>query len=67
MDKNELKKKQIVEKKNESYIAENYCVQNGILLSKSQPLKEDMHLRENNDRVSYILSIVLNNFINLIP
>lgn len=50
-----MKKEQCAEKKNEHYIAENYCVQNGILLSQNQPLKEEKHLRENNDRVSYIL------------
>lgn len=63
LDKNDLlKKKQFYSsKKREVYIAENYCDQKGILLSKKESLKEDVHLREVNDRVSYIILILFQN------
>lgn len=55
MDKNDLmKKKQSNEspKKTEIFIANDYCDQVGIILSKNQSLTEDTHVREDNDRVS---------------
>lgn len=39
----------------EVFIAGNYCNQNEILKSKQLSLKENAHLRENNDRVSLII------------
>lgn len=55
LDKKELlKKRQSCSTKNHSevFITDNYCDQNEILLSKNQSLKEDLHLREANDKVS---------------
>lgn len=61
LDKDDLmkKKQSYSNEKKEVYIAENYCDQTGILLSKNQSLNEDVHFRENNDRVSYIMLILL--------
>lgn len=61
LDKNDLlkKKESYLTDKSDIYIAENYCHQTGILLSNSQSLKDEVHLRENNDRVSYIILILL--------
>lgn len=63
LDKNDLlkKKQSYSSEKREVYIAENYSDQKGILLSKNQSLKEDVHFREVNDRVSYIRLIVFQN------
>lgn len=54
LDKNDLlKKKQACSNANSDvFIADNYCDQNRILISKNQSLKENPHLREDNDRVS---------------
>lgn len=60
MDRNYLlKKKQNCSKKeSEVFIAENYCDQTGIILSTNQSHKENAHMREDNDRVCYLLFIL---------
>lgn len=54
LDKNDLlKKKQCyAPHEPEIFIANDYCDQVGIILSKNQSHSEDTHVRENNDRVS---------------
>lgn len=60
LDKNDLSKKKkacSISKNPAIYITEDYCDQQMILMSKNQLVQED-HLRENNDRVSYVLLIL---------
>lgn len=55
LDENDLMKKKqscASPKKAEIFIANDYCDQAGIILSKNQSLTEDAHMREDNDRVS---------------
>jgi len=57
LDKNDLmEKKQTcsTNKTTDIFIANNYCDQTGIILSKNLALMEDAHLREDNDRVCFL-------------
>lgn len=56
MDKNELSKKKkpsSASEKSAVFITRDYCDQNMILLSKNQSLGENVHLHDDNHRVSF--------------
>ncbi|VVC38349.1 Carbohydrate-binding-like fold,Spaetzle,PLC-like phosphodiesterase, TIM beta/alpha-barrel [Cinara cedri] len=59
LEKNELLKTKLscAIQKLEIFTTENYCDQNRIILSKNQSLKEDPHLRDNDDRIQLSNSI----------